>query len=136
MDKTDRPCPEEEGLNITRGYNKERRSDLKQFRVVPVTTEEGYPFLGELLDGNLDDKAWNNQLLEKLPEHFTAEKLKELTYLNDSAVATESSLALVKELKIKFISRLPASFGLVATLIEKALYSVSRIVDIHERILL
>jgi transposase len=111
---------QEEGLNIARGYNKEHRSDLKQFRVGLVTTDEGYPFLGEILNGNLDDKTWNKQLLENLPEHFTAEKLKELTYVADSAVVTKTNLGLMDELKLNFITRLPARFDLVETLIKKA----------------
>jgi transposase len=58
---------EEQGLiKITWGYNKERRTDLKQFKVGFVTTKEGFPILGDVEDGNLDDKSWNKNLLENL----------------------------------------------------------------------
>jgi len=67
--------PQEKGLNITHGYNKERRRDLKQFKIGLVTNALGFPLLGEILDGNLDDKSWNRLLLSSLPEHFTPESL-------------------------------------------------------------
>ena len=112
--------PLEKGLNITFGYNKERRRDLKQFKIGLVTNALGYPLLGEILDGNLDDKSWNRLLLSSLPEHFTPEKLKNLTYVADSAFVTDKNLLLAEKLGLKFISRLPATYDLVEELTLKA----------------
>ncbi|MGM0653631.1 MAG: IS1634 family transposase [Bacillota bacterium] len=112
--------PAEKGLNITYGYNKERRRDLKQFKLGLLTNALGFPLSGEILDGNLDDKSWNRMLLNTLPEHFTPEKLKTLTYVADSAFVTDKNLLLAEKLKLKFISRLPATFDLVEELTLKA----------------
>lgn len=112
--------PFEKGLNITPGYNKERRRDLKQFKIGLVTNAQGYPLLGEILDGNLDDKSWNRLLLSSLPEHFTPEKLKTLTYVADSAFVTDKNLLLAEKLDLKFVSRLPATYDLVEQLTLKA----------------
>ncbi len=112
--------PLEKGLNITFGYNKERRIDLKQFKIGLVTNAQGYPLLGEILDGNLDDKSWNRFLLSSLPEHFTPEKLQTLTYVADSAFVTDKNLLLAEKLGLKFISRLPATYDLVEALTLKA----------------
>jgi len=117
--------PEENGLNITRGYNKEHRTDLKQYKIGLVTNEDGFPLLGEVLDGNLDDKTWNKQLIENLSHHFTPQELKELIYVADSAVVTKANLELIKEQKLKFISRLPATFNLTRELINAAFTSGS-----------
>jgi len=87
----DYPKEEEGVLGITYGYNKEHRN-LKQFKIGLVVTEEGYPVLGEVLDGNLDDKTWNKKLLEKLPQHFTLEDLQTVVYVADSALVTEDNL--------------------------------------------
>ncbi|OPL10286.1 MAG: hypothetical protein AVO34_11385 [Firmicutes bacterium ML8_F2] len=108
--------PVEKGLNITFGYNKERRRDLKQFKIGLVTNSDGYPISGDILDGNLDDKSWNRLLLDALPEHFTLEKLKTLTYVADSAFVTAKNLELTEKLSLKFISRLPATYDLVEKL--------------------
>ena len=112
--------PAEKGLNITYGYNKERRRDLKQFKLGLVTNAQGFPLSGEILDGNLDDKSWNRRLLNTLPEHFTPEKLKTLTYVADSAFVTDKNLLRAEKLGLKFISRLPATYDLVEELTQKA----------------
>jgi len=112
--------PAEKGLNITYGYNKERRRDLKQFKLGLVTNAQGFPLSGEILDGNLDDKSWNRMLLKSLPEHFTPEKLKTLTYVADAAFVTDQNLLLAEKLGLRFISRLPATYDLVEKLTLKA----------------
>ncbi len=106
--------PHEQGLNITFGYNKENRRDLKQFKVGAGVNQDGFPFLGEVLDGNLDDKTWNKQLLENLPENFTVEQLQQVVYVAGSAPVTENNLQATGELK--FISRLPERFKLATRL--------------------
>ncbi len=112
--------PFEKGLNITFGYNKERRRDLKQFKIGLVTNSKGYPVSGDILDGNLDDKSWNRTLLTALAEDFTIEKLKTLIYVADSAFVTNTNLALTEKLGMRFISRLPATYELAEKLTLKA----------------
>jgi len=110
---------EPQGLNITRGYNKEGRRDLKQYKIGLVVNEDGFPIIGDILDGNLDDKTWNKQLLSNLPEHFSLEELKQIIYVADSALVTEDNLLTMGN-KLKFISRLPETFSLAAFLTRKA----------------
>ncbi len=112
---------DEEGLlKITWGYNKEHRTDLKQFKVGLVTTKEGFPIFGEVEAGNLDDKSWNKNLIEDLAENITPEILKDMVYVADSALVTHANLSLIEEQKLKFISRPPSAFNLSSELIEKA----------------
>ncbi len=108
-----------QGLNITHGYNKEGRRDLKQYKIGLVVNEDGFPVIGDILDGNLDDKTWNKQLLSNLPEHFNLEELKKIIYVADSALVTEDNLLTMGD-KLKFISRLPETYNLAAELIRKA----------------
>ncbi len=107
------------GLNIAHGYNKERRRDLKQYKIGLVVNKDGFPVIGDILDGNLDDKTWNKQLLASLPQHFNFEELKNIIYVADAALITEENLAVMGD-KLKFISRLPETFSLAAGLIKKA----------------
>lgn len=62
--------PAAKSLQITLGYNKERRRKLKQFKIGLGTNPDGYPVSGGVLDGNLGGKNWNKVLLSILPEHF------------------------------------------------------------------
>jgi len=105
-------------LHITRGYNKEHRNDLKQFKVGLGVNKDGFPCLGEVIDGNLDDKSWNKQILEKLPE--LRDGLKEMFYVADAAMVTEGNLNIIQSRNLRFISRLPATFALAAELVDKA----------------
>lgn len=105
-------------IHITRGYNKERRTDLKQFKVGLGVNKDGFPVLGDVTDGNLDDKTWNKEVLKKLPHIVT--NLQEIIYVADSAMVTKQNLEIVKEKNLSFISRLSATFALSARLIDKA----------------
>ena len=42
--------PLEKELIISFGFNKERRRDLKQFKIGLVTNSKGYPVTGDILD--------------------------------------------------------------------------------------
>ena len=57
-------------LDITYGYSKDHRPDLKQFLYGLITTSEGIPIFGELRDGSMSDKTWNNDVLER-PVSYT-----------------------------------------------------------------
>ncbi|MDN5332537.1 MAG: hypothetical protein PWP45_1762 [Tepidanaerobacteraceae bacterium] len=49
--------------------------------------------------------------------------MKNIIYVADSALVTNTNLSLIEKRKIKFISRLPSTFNLVSELIEKAFSS-------------
>ncbi len=55
---------ETQRLKINHGYNKESRRDLKQYKlglVVLVVNEDDFPIVGDILDGNLEDKSWKQK---------------------------------------------------------------------------
>ena len=57
---------DDEAISITFGHTKDYRPDLKQVKVGLVVSEDGIPVGAQMLDGNEDDKAWCNSLLEVL----------------------------------------------------------------------
>jgi len=100
----------DEALWVTRGYSRDHRPDLKQFNYGLVVNGEGVPLLGEAYDGNESDKVWNNRVIGELAEQFT-DRLTELVYVADSALVTKKNLDLIAGKDVRFISRLPATFG-------------------------
>jgi len=110
----------EGSLNITYGRSKDKRPDLKQYLWGLVTTRDGVPVFGEVKDGNLDDKTWNQELLPQLAEQFQPEQLSKIIYVSDSAIVHKTCLEQIKSYGLKFISRLPHTFNLADQLIEKA----------------
>ena len=110
-----------EGLQITYGYNKERRRDLKQFKIGLAVTNDGFPIFGEILNGNLSDKIWNKKLLEKIPDYFNLHNIQVHILVFDSAFVTKDNLELAVD-NCNFISRLPHTYKLASELIEEACY--------------
>ena len=107
-------------LNITYGYSKDHRFDLKQYICGFTTSRDGVPVLGDIRDGNLDDKTWNKELMPQIKAMLTPEQLNNLIYVADSAAVNEECMTKASEAGIRIISRLPNTFSLAAQLIERA----------------
>ena len=105
---------------INHGHSKERRPDLKQFIYGLSVTEDKVPVTAEVRSGNLNDKAWNFDFIEKLASNLTPQMLSEVIYVADSALVTAANLEKLKSHHLKFISRLPGNFALEEELKDKA----------------
>lgn len=105
-------------LNITHGFSKDNRPDLKQFNVGLGVNRAGVPVVGDILDGNASDKTWNTDLLGELRQWVATDELP--VYVADSAAVTENSLDQAAAEGIDLISRLPRTYSAVDTLIDRA----------------
>lgn len=109
----------ENAIEVVLGYSKDRRPDLKQIQFGIGVTREGVLNYGEVLSGNSSDKTWNRKALGKVKTMFPPEILKDLIYVADSSLVTDENLKEAGN-QVKFISRMPATYGLVAETIKKA----------------
>lgn len=107
-------------LAIRHGYSKQQRPDLKQFGIGLLATSEGIPVRATIHNGNLDDKTWNHQTLDRIQKEFTAAELDHWLYVADSALLTTLNLRKMHDMTLRFVSRLPDSFGVTAQLQEEA----------------
>lgn len=105
---------------ITFGHSKDKRPDLKQFLYGLSVTEDKIPVVAEVNSGNLSDKTWNFDHIEKLASTLTPEVLSGVIYVADSALVTEANLKKLKNHNLKFISRLPGNFSLEEELKDRA----------------
>lgn len=107
--QTDDPSAPER-LNITHGYSKDKRPDLKQFLLQTLCVEKNIPLLGGCEDGNTSDKTINNQVLSQLTRNLEKYGLQPgaFIYIADSAMVTEGNLNLLDG--NRFITRLPATY--------------------------
>ncbi|QDI90424.1 IS1634 family transposase [Salicibibacter halophilus] len=116
---------EEDILKIVRGYSKDHRPDLPQFKFGLGTTPEGIPVYGDILDGNQDDKTWNKHVLHALTDWYDPEQLEQAIFISDSALVTQDNLEATTGQKdqadFQFLSRLPENFNLAKTLKAEAL---------------
>jgi len=103
--------PDDDNLNITYGYSKDRRPDLKQFLIKMLCVGRNVPILGGCEDGNKSDKPINNDVLSRISRHMARFGLSPgaFIYVADSAMVTEGNL---KEIDDNlFVTRLPFTYA-------------------------
>jgi len=109
-------------LKITYGHSKDKRPDLKQFLISMLCVDRNIPILGTTEDGNASDKTLNNVLLGGVSRHMARHGLKPgaFVYVADSAFVTPNNLGKSKQEKVRFLSRLPATYKECARAISEA----------------
>jgi transposase len=108
-------------FEITYGYSKDKRPDLKQFLVSMLCVDRNIPILGATKDGNASDKTLNNELLTNISKHMAEHGLQPgaYVYVADSAFVTEDNLKETKD-RTWFLSRLPATYNECSRIIREA----------------
>lgn len=111
---------ESDAPNITYGYSKDHRPDLKQFMTELLCVERAIPIFGRTLDGNSSDKKSNNEMLENVSSIMAKNGLGAgaFVYVADSAMINEENLKSVAS--NRFISRLPATYKECSNAIQTA----------------
>jgi transposase len=113
---------ETQGLpfQVTYGYSKDKRPDLKQFVLSTLCVDRAVPIWGKSEDGNASDKALNTSLLSEigqiLAHHGVAPGA--YIYIADAALVTEDNLAALGA--TLFITRLPATYSECGRVITEA----------------
>jgi len=115
--ETNKPEP----IDITQGFSKDKRHDLKQIMFGTATSSDGIPILGEVLSGNTSDMTFNNGWIKTVRQALQKNDDDFLLYTADSAAVTEDNLKLFKEYHVDFISRLPERYALAEELIDQAI---------------
>lgn len=106
-------------LNITHGYSKDHRPDLKQILMGLGVTPERIPLLATVENGNESDKTWNMTFIKKMRQLMSAEEWVRMMYVADSALITSENLKEIRH-DLNFLSRLPDNFAVGKQLKEKA----------------
>jgi transposase len=107
-------------FQVTYGYSKDKRPDLKQFILSTLCVDRAVPIWGKLDDGNASDKTLNTTLLSELARLLADYGVRPgaYIYIADAALVTEDNLTALKD--TFFITRLPATYSECARLIEEA----------------
>jgi transposase len=106
-------------FQVTYGYSKDRRPDLKQFVLSTLCVDRAVPIWGKLDDGNASDKTLNTTLLSELARLLADYGVQPgaYIYIADSALVTEDNLTALRD--TYFITRLPATYSECGRLIEE-----------------
>jgi transposase len=116
----DQCSPGSGSIDITFGYSKDHRPDLKQFLIKMLCVGRNIPILGSCEDGNKSDKAINNTLLSRISKHMAKHGLEPgaFVYIADSAMVTEDNLAKIGD--NLFLTRLPFSYNETSRVVSEA----------------
>ncbi len=111
-------------FDITYGYSKDKRPDLKQFLVSMLCVDRNIPILGTTKDGNASDKTLNNELLTNISKYMAYHGLSPgaYVYVADAAFVTEDNLDKA-EGQTWFLTRLPATYSECSRVIRDAVAS-------------
>ncbi len=116
----DQCTQDSDNLNITYGYSKDHRPDLKQFLIKMLCVGRNIPILGNCEDGNTSDKSINNTLLSRISKHMAKYGLEPgaFIYIADSAMVTEDNLEMIGD--NLFVTRLPFSYNETSRVVNEA----------------
>jgi transposase len=98
-------------FQVTYGYSKDKRPDLKQFVLSTLCVDRAVPIWGKLEDGNASDKTLNTTLLSEIAQLLARYGVQPgaYIYIADATLVTEDNLAALGD--TLFITRLPATYS-------------------------
>src|ERR671931_2206646 len=107
-------------FQVTYGYSKDKRPDLKQFILSTLCVDRAVPIWGQLDDGNASDKTLNTTLLSELARLLADYGVQPgaYIYIADAALVTEDNLTALRD--TFFITRLPATYSECGRVIAEA----------------
>jgi transposase len=96
-------------FQVTYGYSKDKRPDLKQFVLSTLCVDRAVPIWGKPEDGNASDKSLNTTLLAEIAQLLACHGVAPgaYIYIADAALVTADNLAALGD--TLFITRLPAT---------------------------
>ena len=104
---------EEGSIEITHGYSRDHRPDLKQFMMNLICVGDGdIPVMMEVVSGNQSDKARFAGLLQEFKEQWTFEGI----CVADAALYSEENLVAMTGLK--WLTRVPLTINAAGELVE------------------
>jgi transposase len=107
-------------FQVTYGYSKDKRPDLKQFVLSTLCVDRAVPIWGMAADGNASDKTLNTTLLSEIAQLLACHGVAPgaYIYIADAALVTEDNLAALRD--TFFITRLPATYSECGRVIAEA----------------
>jgi transposase len=107
-------------FQVTYGYSKDKRPDLKQFVLSTLCVDRAVPIWGQLADGNASDKSLNATLLSEVAQLLGQYGVQPgaYIYIADAALVTADNLAALRD--TLFITRLPATYSECGRVIAEA----------------
>ena len=94
-------------IEVTYGYSRDHREDLKQWMLALVTSGEGVPQFLQPLDGNASDKRALLEAVTALTRHLQDSEETPGVYVADSGLYSTENMTQLNQAGVRWVSRVP-----------------------------
>lgn len=84
-------------FDINYGHSKDKRPDLKQFKLGVDIQQQNQVVMGQMLSGNKADSKWNPEAVLKMKDFFDQKGFKEVVFVSDCALVSTDALRKLAE---------------------------------------
>jgi len=108
-------------IEVTYGYSRDHRADLKQWMLALVTSGEGVPQFLQPLDGNASDKRVLLDAVQALTQQLQASGETPGVYVADSGLYSTENMTQLNATGVRWVSRVPETSTAAQTLVQERL---------------
>ncbi len=118
---------EEEGeeapsvIEVTYGYSRDHRADLKQWMLALVTSGEGVPQFLQPLDGNASDKRRLLEAVQALTQQLQESGETPGVYVADSGLYSAENVSQLTAAGVRWVSRVPETSTAAQAMVQERL---------------
>ncbi|HEY1388286.1 MAG TPA: IS1634 family transposase [Ktedonobacterales bacterium] len=119
-------------IEVTYGYSRDHREDLKQWMLALVTSGEGIPQFLQPLDGNASDKRVLLEAVQALTQQLRESGEPAGVYVADSGLYSAQNMKELSAAEVRWISRVPETSTAAQAMVQERL-ETSEMVDSWQR---
>jgi len=108
-------------IEVTYGYSRDHRADLKQWMLALVTSGEGVPQFLQPLDGNASDKRTLLEAVQALTQQLKASGETPGVYVADSGLYGAEHMTRLNATGVHWVSRVPETSTAAQTIVQERL---------------
>jgi transposase len=108
-------------IEVTYGYSRDHRADLKQWMVALVTSGEGVPQFLQPLDGNASDKRALLAAVQALTQQLRESGETPGVYVADSGLYSAENMTRLNAAGVRWVSRVPETSTAAQLLVQEHL---------------
>jgi transposase len=108
-------------IEVTYGYSRDHRDDLKQWMLTLVTSGEGVPQFLQPLDGNASDKRVLLEAVRALSQQLQGSGETPGIYVADSGLYSAQNMTQLNGADVRWVSRVPETSTAAQTVVQEQL---------------
>src|SRR6516165_8967066 len=111
-------------IEVTYGYSRDHREDLKQWMLALVTSGEGVPQFLQPLDGNASDKRALLAAVQALTQQLQDSGETPGVYVADSGLYSAENMTQLNAAGVRWVSRVPETSTAAQGLVQERLVTL------------